>query len=223
MFQCFTLRFRHHPSLRLNPVLITADVEPTFFSHRKSLILQGAALCHTNLNLSSVILFGTHPISNTFWCGTHFFLSHEKIRFFMALLSSILSSLYAASFSSRVEANHSSFFRKLHCLERLTSSFIFPLWNYLLVPSHGVSSWTLILQKKRFICFDESPLKMTKSTFYFILEALFVLRIFKFLPWLFRYVEKMTWLEIKTNFKIYGVTTWLRNNYNTHVAQYITR
>lgn len=134
MFQCFTLRFRHHPSLRLNPALITADVEPTFFSHRKSLILQGAALCHTNLNLSSVILFETHPISNTFWCGTHFFLSHEKIRFFMALLSSILSSLCAASFSSRVEANHSSFFRKLHCLERLTSILHFSSLKLLTCP-----------------------------------------------------------------------------------------
>ena len=32
-----------------------------------------------------------------------------------------------------------------------------------------------------FICFNESPLKMMKSTFYFILKARFVLKIFKFL------------------------------------------
>ena len=32
-----------------------------------------------------------------------------------------------------------------------------------------------------FICFIESSLKMTKNAFYFILKALFVLKIFKFL------------------------------------------
>ena len=37
------------------------------------------------------------------------------------------------------------------------------------------------LTKICFICFYESPLKMMKNTFYFILKALFVLKIFKFL------------------------------------------
>ena len=32
-----------------------------------------------------------------------------------------------------------------------------------------------------FICFSESPLKMTENAVYFILKALFVLKIFKFL------------------------------------------
>ena len=32
---------------------------------------------------------------------------------------------------------------------------------------------------------------MMKNAFYFILKALFVLKIFKFLPWLFVHVEKM--------------------------------
>ena len=32
-----------------------------------------------------------------------------------------------------------------------------------------------------FISFIESPLKMVKNTFYFIVKALFVLKIFKFL------------------------------------------
>ena len=35
-----------------------------------------------------------------------------------------------------------------------------------------------------------SPLKMMKKVFYFILKALFVLRIFKFLSWLYGYVAK---------------------------------
>ena len=45
------------------------------------------------------------------------------------------------------------------------------------------------------ICFVESPLKMMKSAFCFILKALFVLKIFKFLSWLFVHVEKAAWLE----------------------------
>ena len=46
-----------------------------------------------------------------------------------------------------------------------------------------------------FICFNDSPWKMTKNVFYFILKALFVLKIFKFLPWLFGHVEETVWLE----------------------------
>ena len=44
--------------------------------------------------------------------------------------------------------------------------------------------------------FDESPLKMMKNTFYFILKALPVFKIFEFLPWLFGHAEKTTWIEI---------------------------
>ena len=44
------------------------------------------------------------------------------------------------------------------------------------------------------ICFIESPLKMIKNSF-FILKALFVLQIFKFLSWLFSHVGKIAWLE----------------------------
>ena len=45
------------------------------------------------------------------------------------------------------------------------------------------------------ICFIESPLKVTKNAFYFILKALFVLKIFKFLSWLFGHVGKTALLE----------------------------
>ena len=37
----------------------------------------------------------------------------------------------------------------------------------------------------------ESPLKMKKNAFYFMLKALFVLKIFTFLSWLFGHVGKM--------------------------------
>ena len=41
----------------------------------------------------------------------------------------------------------------------------------------------------------ESPLNMMKNAFYFILEALFVLKIFKLLSRLFGHVGKTAWLE----------------------------
>ena len=59
----------------------------------------------------------------------------------------------------------------------------------------------------------ESPLKMMKNAFYFIIKALFVLKIFKFLSWLFDHVEKR--LD-KVNFEIYDVAAWLTNKCNTY-------
>ena len=41
-----------------------------------------------------------------------------------------------------------------------------------------------------FICFNESPIKMFKNTFYFILKALFFLKILQFLCLLFAHVKK---------------------------------
>ena len=55
-----------------------------------------------------------------------------------------------------------------------------------------------------------------KNVFYFILKALFVLKIFKFLSSLFSTAEKLTTLEKK--FKIYDVAAWLTNNYNANIA-----
>ena len=50
-------------------------------------------------------------------------------------------------------------------------------------------------KKNCVICLLESPLKIAKNAFYFILEALFVLKIFKLLSWLFGHVGKTAWLE----------------------------
>ena len=47
------------------------------------------------------------------------------------------------------------------------------------------------LSKNRGICFIESLLKMMKNAFYFILKALIVLKIFKFLSRLFCHIGKM--------------------------------
>ena len=49
-----------------------------------------------------------------------------------------------------------------------------------------------MFQKNCFICFNESPLKMIKNTFYFIFsKALFVFKIFKFLSCLSSLVDKI--------------------------------
>ena len=49
--------------------------------------------------------------------------------------------------------------------------------------------------KKKFLCFNNSPSKIMKNAFYFILKAVFFLKIFKVLSWLFGHVEKTTWFE----------------------------
>ena len=60
-----------------------------------------------------------------------------------------------------------------------------------------------------------------KNAFYFILflKALFVIKIFKFLSRIFGHVGKMAWLKDKAKFRIHDVATWLKNNYNPHIAQ----
>ena len=54
----------------------------------------------------------------------------------------------------------------------------------------------LSTSKKKFICFNDSPLKMMKNAFYLMWIALFIFKIFKFMSWLFEHVGKTAWLEI---------------------------
>ena len=75
-------------------------------------------------------------------------------------------------------------------------------------------------KKNCFVCFTGSPLKMVKNAFYFILKALFLLRVLNFLSWLFFQVEKAAWLEKdKVNFKVHNVTTWLTNICNPYISR----
>ena len=64
----------------------------------------------------------------------------------------------------------------------------------------------------------ESPLKIMKNTFYFMSEALFILK-----SWLFGHAAKCLDKKDKVNFKFYDVTAWLTNNCNTHIAQYLEK
>ena len=73
-------------------------------------------------------------------------------------------------------------------------------------------------KKVAFICFNENPFKMMINASYFMLKALFILKIFIFLSWLFGYVEKRFDKKGKVDFKIYEVTDLTTDNYNTHIA-----
>ena len=66
-------------------------------------------------------------------------------------------------------------------------------------------------------------LKMTKIDFYFMLKAIFVLKIFTILSWLSGYVAKWFRKKAKVNFKIYDIKGWTINNYNIHIVHYIKR
>ena len=56
---------------------------------------------------------------------------------------------------------------------------------------------------------NESPLKIMKNAFYYTLEAVLVLKIFKFLYSRFGNVEKRLDWKDQVNFRIYDVRTWL--------------
>ena len=67
----------------------------------------------------------------------------------------------------------------------------------------------------------ESSLKVMKNVFYFTSKALFVLKIFKFLSWLFGHVEKRLDKKGTVNLKFYNVTGWL--TIVIHLLQNISR
>ena len=71
---------------------------------------------------------------------------------------------------------------------------------------YSLKSDSHLPKKIFFIYFNERPLKMMKNAFYFMLKALFVLKIFK-IQSCFGYDEEMFDQEDKVNFKIYDVTT----------------
>ena len=61
----------------------------------------------------------------------------------------------------------------------------------------------------------ESPLKVIENGFYFMLKALFVYTIFRYLSGSFGHLGKGLDKKAKLKFKIYDVTNWQINNYKT--------
>ena len=85
---------------------------------------------------------------------------------------------------------------------------------------HDVTQIISTLPGLRQFLVTESPLKMMKNAFYFTSKALFILKIFKFLSWLFGLISKRLDLKDQISFKFYDVTAWLTDSCNTHNAQY---
>ena len=50
-----------------------------------------------------------------------------------------------------------------------------------------------------------------------------VFKIFTLLSRIFGYLEKRLDKKAMVNFKLYDVTDWTTNNYNTHIAQYLEK
>ena len=69
----------------------------------------------------------------------------------------------------------------------------------------------------------ESPLKMMENAFYFTSIGLFLLKIFKFLSWVFGLVAKLLDKKDKGNSKFYDITAWLTNSLNICIAQYFEK
>ena len=57
-----------------------------------------------------------------------------------------------------------------------------------------------------------------KNVSYFILKAIFVLEIFKFVSWLFSYVEKRLDVKAEVYFKIHDAIERTANTYNTYIS-----
>ena len=148
---------------------------------------------HTHANKYSWIS-RTLQISSIWECWS-IFIFFIRCHLFCYLKRALFSWKYHPEFSrlffcgqrfwlegnNRNQVLHEMFFR-----ERVTGTFY---TNYL------YWSRTLIFQKICVICLIESHLKMMKNAFYFILKALFVFKMFKFLSRLFVHLGKTAWLE----------------------------
>ena len=74
-------------------------------------------------------------------------------------------------------------------------SFLLKFISFLFNKKHGLFDFKGVLFDLRQFLITESSLKMMKNAFYFTLKAIFVLKIFTFLSWLFGHVEKTARLE----------------------------
>ena len=86
----------------------------------------------------------------------------------------------------------------------------------LLLPSFWYNRLKGALSSLKQVLATESPLQMMKNAFYFILKAVLVLEIFKFLSWIFGNIEKGLIYKDNFDFKVHDVTTRLTNNWNKH-------
>ena len=62
-----------------------------------------------------------------------------------------------------------------------------------------------------------------KNAFYYMLKLIFVLKILTFSSRFFCHLGARHDKKANVDFKNYDVTDWEKNNYNTHVAQYLKK
>ena len=62
-----------------------------------------------------------------------------------------------------------------------------------------------------------------KNYFYFMLKALFVLKVIILESYRFGYVQKQFAKKVNVNFKVYDVTARAKNNLNTHIAKHLKK
>ena len=64
---------------------------------------------------------------------------------------------------------------------------------------------------------------MMKNAFYFILKLFLFSRYLRFChDFLVMKKKRLDWKD-KVNFEIHDITTWLTNNCNTHIVQYLKK
>ena len=69
-------------------------------------------------------------------------------------------------------------------------SWSFDLLSFFMIHSHLYSVKGALSGLGRFLATEKSPIKLIKNAFYITLKALFVLKVLKFLSWLFGHVGK---------------------------------
>ena len=99
--------------------------------------------------------------------------------------------------------------------------------NAFVIPLMKLKLWYPLLVKGTFsdlrqLLGTKSTLKMMKNAFYFTSKAPFLFKK-STLSRLFGHVAKWLDKNDKVNFKFYDVTTWLTNNCNTHIVQYLKK
>ena len=116
-------------------------------------------------------------------------------RSFTKLLEYVNRSIFASNFSPLFSLHWHKFPR--HATSLLWRSMT-GTWGPIRTRKCGSTNWLIKVglspTKKNFFIYD-GPSKKMKNDFYFILKTLSVLKIFKFLYWLFGHVEKTGWLE----------------------------
>ena len=134
-----------------------------------------------SLEISNV--FNTLTLNQIFW-KINTFIEKLEYRFLFESTENEIATFPSKTAlpEGNVETNRMGIIRWSYHKERSFASYYFEV---------GLSP-----SKKVFVlCLIESPLKMMKNAFYFILKAFFGPNIFKYLSPLFGHVGKTAWLE----------------------------